>query len=1049
MKNKFMKQFVALALSLIMLIGIMPMPAFAVAYNTYDVSGRTQSGENTAFIRYGLTDDAAGSFSVVDNETSVQLNLTLNDGWYLEKWDTWFNGGYDKAWDSDPSYDESNPFIDGSYTFSNISQRELPVNYNDYIRVDKLVVLYGDFRVNAVVRPILTVNAGNGVSYQVTANNAISVEQRVAVEYGKNASVTYSVDDKHVITGISANYGTQYADNGSVVTVSSIVRPATVNISTRLKQQTVNFNANGGEGTMSAQTFEHSVAQELTANAFTKNGYTFAGWNTKVDNSGTSYANMASVSFTPANDGDSITLYAQWTQCTDHNWEDGKCTKCGALCSHSGGNATCIEQATCDICGEKYGDLAKHNVVYNASQNRIVETCTADCGHIATADIVRNENVGTVYSGSAIEALKVVYSDNWQSGNLDIQYVENVNVGTASGTISIGGKTAKETFEITAATMTNISAQGYSGVYDGQAHGITVNAPAGASISYKVGDGNYSTENPVLKDAGTYTVAYKVSMANHTDVEGTAEVEIDKAPLTVTADAKSKAYGEGDPALTWSITGGALVNGEQLTGITISRVSGENTNTYVITVSQADGANKNYDITFVEGTFTINAKTVDATVVVNGAPFTYNGSKHEPEIVVKDGDTVIPANEYEVGYANNINAGTATVTITDKEGGNYVVNGTATFIINKADPFIGTVGVDGVVNDSTKPSDVVLTRTNTTVDGVLTLADNAMLANKSTYRWVFTPTDTDNYNVINGDVPIDVLDTVLPIAVIKVDTNEWKQFINNITFGLFFKETQEVTIIAADNENGSGIKDVVYFVSNREYEADELRYVEWKSYTEAFDIEPDGKYVIYAKVTDNDGNTIVINSDGVVVDETAAVVSGITDGETYYGQIVFTVTDELAGVKSVVIDGSDETHFEGQYVINGDNAEHKVVVTDNAGNVTEYKVTVYKNHTVTYTADGEPISTETVGHGKDATPPAVPAKNGYTGKWDHDGKNITSDIIINAVYTENSTPVPSDPQSPQTGDNSNMALWIALLLISGGALIALTVVERKKRTVNR
>lgn len=68
---------------------------------------------------------------------------------------------------------------------------------------------------------------------------------------------------------------------------------------------------------------------------------------------------------------------------------------------------------------------------------------------------------------------------------------------------------------------------------------------------------------------------------------------------------------------------------------------------------------------------------------------------------------------------------------------------------------------------------------------------------------------------------------------------------------------------------------------------------------------------------------------------------------------MFTVTDELAGVKSVVIDGVDKTHFEGQYLINGDNAEHKVVVTDNAGNVTEYKVTVNKNYTVTYKADGE------------------------------------------------------------------------------------------------
>ena len=260
--------------------------------------------------------------------------------------------------------------------------------------------------------------------------------------------------------------------------------------------------------------------------------------------------------------------------------------------------------------------------------------------------------------------------------------------------------------------------------------------------------------------------------------------------------------------------------------------------------------------------------------------------------------------------------------------------------------------------------------------------------------------------------------------------------------------------------------------------------------------------MVYAKITDNDGNAVIINSDGVVVDETAAVVSGITDGETYYGQLVFTVADDLAGVKSVVIDGNDETHFEGQYVINGDNAEHTVVVTDNAGNVTEYKVTVYKNYTVTYMAEGETVSTETVGHGKDATLPAVPAKDGYVGKWDRNNENITSDTVINAVYTEIPVVKPDEvkpgdkadledtkkqledmldddsyteddkkdiqdaidniddalaelnkpvtnPGSPQTGDNSQIALWIALLFISGGAVITLTIYDRKRRTANR
>lgn len=79
--------------------------------------------------------------------------------------------------------------------------------------------------------------------------------------------------------------------------------------------------------------------------------------------------------------------------------------------------------------------------------------------------------------------------------------------------------------------MTNVSAQGYNGVYDGQAHGITVNAPAGTTVSYKVGNGEYSAENPTFKNAGIYTVSYKVSMANYADVEGTADINISKAPL--------------------------------------------------------------------------------------------------------------------------------------------------------------------------------------------------------------------------------------------------------------------------------------------------------------------------------------------------------------------------------------------------------------------------------------------------------------------------------------------------------------------------------------
>lgn len=71
---------------------------------------------------------------------------------------------------------------------------------------------------------------------------------------------------------------------------------------------TVTFEANGGTGTMDAQTFTSGEAAALTANTFTRDGYTFSGWNTSADGSGTSYADNASVTL----DSDT-TLYAQWT----------------------------------------------------------------------------------------------------------------------------------------------------------------------------------------------------------------------------------------------------------------------------------------------------------------------------------------------------------------------------------------------------------------------------------------------------------------------------------------------------------------------------------------------------------------------------------------------------------------------------------------------------------------------------------------------------------------------------------------------------------------
>ena len=86
----------------------------------------------------------------------------------------------------------------------------------------------------------------------------------------------------------------------------------------------------------------------------------------------------------------------------------------------------------------------------------------------------------------------------------------------------------------------------------------------------------------------------------------------------------------------------------------------------------------------------------------------------------------------------------------------------------------------------------------------------------------------------------------------------------------------------------------------------------------------------------------------------------------------------------------------------GSDAESAVMAAADAAATYENKhVRIVSVHDVTYKVDGEVVKTLTVEHGKDATAPEIPAKTGYTAAWSADGKNITTNTEINAVYTIN------------------------------------------------
>ena len=327
-------------------------------------------------------------------------------------------------------------------------------------------------------------------------------------------------------------------------------------------------------------------------------------------------------------------------------------------------------------------------------------------------------------------------------------------------------------------------------------------------------------------------------------------------------------------------------------------------------------------------------------------------------------------------------------------------------------------------------------------------------------------------------------DSEKPTGEIKISGNSWKAFLNNITFGLFFKDTQTVTITAADN-SGETVT-VEYLLSDKELTKAELDGMTFTAYTAPFGIDPDNEYIIYVRLTDNAGNTDYICSDGIVLDGTSPVITGIEDGKTYCEAQTVTIDEKYVG--TVTVNGTAvELDENGSFVLSPADGGQRIVVTDKAGNTAEMTVTINDGHTFgewasngdgthtrKCTADGctgsetkdcsggtatctEKAVCEVCGKAYGELDPKnhtdlmhIPTKaatedaEGNIEYWYCEGcGKYYSDKDGTKEIAKADTVTAKLPKSPPTGDNSNLMLWIALLFISGGACTALTV-KRKK-----
>ena len=299
-------------------------------------------------------------------------------------------------------------------------------------------------------------------------------------------------------------------------------------------------------------------------------------------------------------------------------------------------------------------------------------------------------------------------------------------------------------------------------------------------------------------------------------------------------------------------------------------------------------------------------------------------------------------------------------------------------------------------------------------------------------------------------------DIAVPTGEIKIAENGWKSFLNTITFGLFFKDTQMVTVTAADN-SGEAVK-IEYLLSDKALTESELAGMTFTAYSAPFSINPDNEYIIYVRVTDKAGNMDYICSDGIVLDGTSPVITGIENGKTYCE--AQTVTVEEKYVDTVTVNGTAVTLDEnGSFTLAPADGGQKIVVTDKAGNTAEMTVTVNDGHTGGKATCTEKAVCEVCGKAYGELDPKnhtdlkhIPAKavtedaEGNIEYWYCSGcGKYYSDKDGTKEIAKADTVTAKLPKSPPTGDNSNLMLWIALLLASGGVLTGVTVFDKRKR----
>lgn len=368
------------------------------------------------------------------------------------------------------------------------------------------------------------------------------------------------------------------------------------------------YDANGGTGDMepTVEVYDGTNEVTLSQNTFTKEGYKFIGWDT--DSAGATVVYEDGASFVMPNTD--TTVYAVWEELPEV-----KATVNGYNDTYDGNAHGLTVTVTEPTSGA--------TVMYGTEEG--------------TYDLTECPTITNV-----ADSPKTIYYKITADGYKGITGNATVIIGKANGTVSKAPEAQTLTY----------NGQAQELVTDGEATGGTLYYAVTTENEAPTDENLYTTSIPSATEAGTYYVWYKVKGDNnHNDSTAKLiEVTISKAPLTVSADTKSKIYGEMDPELTYQVDGlkgsdtSDVVTGE------LMREAGNSVGTYKIlqkadTKFQAD----NYEITYQDADFTITPRLLNFKWNYKN-PFIYDGQTKSiaAEILNRVGD-----DDVTLGYTGN------------------------------------------------------------------------------------------------------------------------------------------------------------------------------------------------------------------------------------------------------------------------------------------------------------------------------------------------------------------------------------------------------------